>query len=292
MRFNKLATGQRDWLVAHYPTMTNRELADAAHEMWGVEISTKQLANFAKRTGLHKTRETYNRAISLSLGGMTSEQQDFMRAFAPHHSWREISAEYERRWGRALKKSDVFNMMHHLGLRSEIPNRGQFVSGHTPWTKGKSWDDYMSPEGMRRIREGGNLFRKGECNAYSESRRRRLLDTYRTPRGDDLRIYVDPRNARTPSQRWISYARFVWMRANGRDWPEGCHAVFADHDRDNFDPDNIVPVPLELVPYVCSGGHGNALPYHDRESLELSMAHARLVAARAKAEKALKERAA
>ena len=283
-----LDASQRDWLASHYPEMTNPEIVEACRERWGLELDGKRRKNFARRAGLRKRQEARNRAVRLARGGMSDAELEFVREYTSGHSWRELADEFERRFGRRLTRSQVTNTRAKLGVHVGC-NPGRFHAGSVPKTKGKTWDEYMSPEGQRLIRESGNLFRKGECNAYNEGRRRALLDTYEDPATGDVRVYVDPRGARYPAERWIPYARFVWMQANGREWPDGHHVTFADHDNRNFDPENIVPLPQELVPYVCGGGHGHALPYHDRQSLELSIAHARLALARAKAERALRE---
>ena len=47
--------------------------------------------------------------------------------------------------------------------------------------------------------------------------------------------------------------------------------LFADHDRRNFDPENLVAVPRSLIG-VMNGGQ----PWHDRESLETAIGIARL----------------
>lgn len=62
----------------------------------------------------------------------------------------------------------------------------------------------------------------------------------------------------------------------------------ADHDNRNFAPENIVPVPDELAIIIQGNAHGRALPYHDRESLEVAISHARLIRARRAAERRLR----
>ena len=285
-----LTDDQRAWLAEHYPQMTNAELLDALRVELGVTLTLTQLRNLAAKSHWIKEPRTRDRAVSAGMGGMTTDELDFIRSHVPGHTWRETSAAFEQRYGRSLTRGQVKYACKRVGVKVGC-NPVQFKRGHVPWTKGKKWDDYMNPETQRKLREGGTLFRKGECSKYSEAMRRNLLDLYEDVNGR-VQIYVAPRNAAYSAQRWIGYAQFVWMQANGQDWPEGYHAAFADHDDHNFDPENIVPVPMELLPFVMGGGHGHALPYHDRESLELAIAHARLVRARAAAQRKLKEAAA
>ena len=64
----------------------------------------------------------------------------------------------------------------------------------------------------------------------------------------------------------------VWEQANGEPVPPHAMIVFADHDRRNFDPGNLVAVPRGLWAAICHEG----IPYHDRESLIVAMDIARL----------------
>lgn len=63
----------------------------------------------------------------------------------------------------------------------------------------------------------------------------------------------------------------AWEKANGRSLPDGWMVLFADHDRRNFDPENLVAVPRSLIG-IMNGGQ----PWHDRESLETAIGIARL----------------
>lgn len=90
-----------------------------------------------------------------------------------------------------------------------------------------------------------------------------------------------PRNRRFPADDWVSKQRFVWMRANGRDWPDGCRAVLADRDAANMHPANIVPVPGDIYPIVIGAVRGQ-VGYCDRETLEIAIASAKVTRARAR----------
>jgi hypothetical protein len=78
-----------------------------------------------------------------------------------------------------------------------------------------------------------------------------------------------------PNDQWVSKAQFVWEQANGREWPKGHRSMFADGDRLNFDPENIVPVPNDLYTVVCGAVPGG-LEWHDRESLEAAITMAKV----------------
>lgn len=63
----------------------------------------------------------------------------------------------------------------------------------------------------------------------------------------------------------------VWEKASGKRLPKGWVVMFADGDRRNFDPNNLVAVPRELVGVLNSGPK-----WHDGDSLRAAVELARL----------------
>jgi hypothetical protein len=268
---------QHVWLEKHYADMTNEELADAFRELFCRQVTEASMFAYGKNHHLRKSAETRSRIISIhARRKYTDDENDFLREYIPGHSESEIIAAFAERFGRTLNRSQVRNRKTKLGVPSGT-HGGRFVSGMTPANKGKSWSEYMPEDSIRRVRESGALFKKGNTppNAYHQ-----LLDERKDMMG--TWVYVKPRNAKYTTDFWITKQRFVWMQANGRDWPEGCRAVCADHDRDNFDPENVVPVPNDLYGIVTGGFNGKSIPYHDRASLETAILHARVVRERRK----------
>ena len=256
---------QREWMERHFATTPNRALAEQFSERFGVSVTRVAMDSYGKNHKLHKAPDVR----SAALRRYTDEQLDFLRRFIPGHSEQQIIKAFADRFGVTLNRNRVKNLKAKLGVKSGT-HGGRFEKGNKPANKGKKWRDFMSPEGQARSR--ATTFKKGQKprNAY-----RKLLDEKTDKFG--TWVYVRPRNRRFPADDWVSKQRFVWMQANGRDWPEGCRAVFADHDTTNLDPENIVPVPNDLYAIVTGGVHGQALPYHDRQSLEVAMTHARLM---------------
>lgn len=268
MSANDYTAEQHAWLTEHYPHMSNRELADAWP--WADERPmTRKIANsYARNHHLHKLdRGRGNRKY-------TDEQLDWLRAYIPGHEEREIIDAYAREFGETLSVPMVANLKVKLGVKSGTSG-GRFHKGNVPVNKGRPWSEWMpegSREGCRRTQ-----FKEGTCTGAALEKRRDLLDM----REQDgyLQIKVAPRKRRSKTNfmgNWIPYAQFVWMQHNGRDWPDDCRAVFADRNPRNFSPDNIVPVPMDVYAIVTGGMHGHAVPWHDRETLEVAIAHARL----------------
>ena len=67
---------------------------------------------------------------------------------------------------------------------------------------------------------------------------------------------------------WVMKQRLVWERAHGEPVPDDHLVMFADGDRRNFDPGNLVAVPRKLIGPLNSGGYS----WHDAESLQAAVA--------------------
>lgn len=269
---------QRAWIAERYADMTNVELAEAFNERFGADVTRSVMCAYGANHNLQKSAE----AISRMNRKYTDEQMAFLRGYIPGHTYAEIADAFSKRFGVILTKSKLTNLKTKLGVRSRV-NGGRFEMGHVPHNKGRTWDEYGTPEGHARSR--ATCFKPGHLAGSAAERLRPLLDIRETKDGY-LQIKVAPRNAKNTPHAWLSLAKFEWMAANGRDWPEGHRAVFADRDRRNFDPDNIVPVPDELYSIVTGGANGAALPWYDRKTLEVAITHARVIRERVRLERA------
>lgn len=263
---------QHAWIAEHYADMTNAELARAFNAEFGISIATQSSMNaYGSNHRLRKAPDVFARRNRK----YTDEQLSWLHDFIPGHHEDEIIDAYGERFGERLTVSMVNNLKARLGVRSgTVGNR--FSPGHVPQNKGRTWDEQGIPADVQE-RMRATQFRKGHLSGAAAERKRPLLDIREEPKSGYLQIKVAPRNRKHYMGNWISLAEYEWMAANGRDWPEGHRAVFADRDNRNFSPDNIVPVPAELYPIVTAGAHGHALRWHDRESLEVAITHARVM---------------
>ena len=253
-----------------YPTMGNREVARLVSEACGTRRTKDGVCVRARLLGLSKDQERgYRKPQPRRL--WDEERAAWLRAFAPGHSQEEIAAEHERVFGWRLTMAQVKNGKVALGVKSGTTG-GQFQKGLTPFNKGRHWDEYLSPEKQERAR--GTTYKAG----HRPHNQGELLDERFDARDGYWQVKVDPRNAPNSTRLWISRARFRWMQANGRDWPEGHKALHVDGDKENDDPENIVPVPNDLWPLVM-GAAGKRTEYFDRESAEVAITSARITRA-------------
>lgn len=276
LRDMRALTGpQRDWILERYVDTPNADLAEAFQAEFGVSVTPRQLASWGVRRGLTKTAE----ARSAGLRRYTDEQASWLRDNIPGRTTAEVIDAYAKRFGETLTVPMVAGMRKQLGVRSGV-NGGWFRPGVVSRNRGRSWDDIMPAEAQERCR--ATQFRPGETTGIAASVELPLL-TVRESREGYKTIKVAPRDARSSAQYWIPLAVFEWERANGRPWPEGHRVAYANHDVRDCSPGNVVPVPADLDLIIKSR---RGLPYHDRESLEVALTHARIVRRRAELAKA------
>lgn len=275
MSGKRWAPEEDEWLRREYPAHGNDWLS--AHKP-GTPRSVEAITGRARVLGLAKDAGAgYVKPQPRKL--WTPEREAWFRAFVPGHTEQEIISEFAERFDVTLTRVQVKNAKLSFGVKSGT-HGGQFGKGHVPANKGKPQEEWASSEARSRMAKGH--FARGH-RPYNQGE---LLDE-RRDRDGYWQVKVDPRDARNTTNYWIGKGQFVWMQANGRDWPEGHKCAFADHDKENFDPDNLVPVPNELWPVVM-GAVRDQMEFHDRETLEAAIASARVTVAAEKLRRSLK----
>lgn len=178
------------------------------------------------------------------------------------------------RWGVELTPGQVGGFKARRGIRNGLVG-GRFEKGNVPSNKGKTWDDFMSPEAQERSRM--TLFRPGERRGKADeswrpvgSETTRSDGTVWVKVSDEVVSIADygSRNAaaRARMGRWRLRSHVNYESAYGP-VPEGCVVVHADHDPSNDDPGNLVAVPRKLRSTIEMHGTG----YADRETLEVAV---------------------
>lgn len=268
-------SGGRPWTAADdaelrrlYPSTHNRDVAEALGRTEKAVSSRAKVLRLRKQEGFVRVEPTL----------WTPERAAWLRSYAPGHTEDEIMAEHERVFGFPLTRAQVANGKRTVGVRSGT-HAGRFEKGRAAENKGKRWDEFMSPEAQRRVRESGNLFRKGRepHNAVP------LLSERLSKEGSVfVKVRLHPRPGKKSPDCWMPLAVLNWERENHREWPDGCRCVYADHDPGNCDAGNVVPVPKELYVTVTGYGRGRGIEYHDRQTLEAAVTYARVVRERAR----------
>ena len=194
----------------------------------------------------------------------TEADDEFLREFAPGHLIDEIQEEWTRRFGtEPPTASAIQNRKRKLGVKSGI-RAGCFTKGFTPWNKGKSWDEQGRSEESRRA-SAATQFKPG-------NRPHNSLDKpvgYERVDAKDGYVWVKVKNGQQEqaNDNFRPKHHLVFEKEHGRPVADGHMIVFADHNRLNCDPDNLVEVPRKLIGIINREG----IQYMDKATLEMAV---------------------
>lgn len=271
MRSNSWTQAEEEWLRSAYPTHLNAELAGMHAELFPdrPRRTVKSINSRAKVLHLRKV-DGFDRHPDRF---WTPEKVEWFRAFVPGHSESEISAEHARLYGTPLTEGQIGNSKSRFGVKSGTFG-GRFV-------KGDGRCVFASDEHRRRFVEAGmaTRFKMGEVHDRPDGWIK-PIGHERVDKKDGY-VYVKVRDSiadgiqeQRPGNFNSNYRpkhHVVYEQVHGA-VPPGCNVVFADHDKRNFDPANLVAVPRSLWSVISHRG----LAYHDAESLKACMAVASL----------------
>lgn len=255
------------WLAERYPATTNGELLDAFEHEFGWRMTRASLASWASGLGLRKA------SARVDWEGHP-EYDEFLREYIPGHEECEIVDAFESEYGIRLTRSQVKNAKARVGVASGT-HGGRFEPGREAWNKGRPQAEWMPPESVERTR--ATRFAKGQL---PHNARDLPIGSERIAGG-----YVEVKVAERPSgegpahDNWRPKAHLVWERANGRALRPGEVVVFADGDRSNLDPENLVAMTRTEHNVIVARG----IPYADRETCETAVRIARLKMAASRA---------
>lgn len=182
-----------------------------------------------------------------------------MAKIIPGHTESEIRKLFADRYGTELTRGQIGNTKTRLGVKSGT-HGGRFAKGCTPHNKGRTWDEMGYSEELRESMLA-NCFKPGHMPANAKDK---PVGYERVTRDG----YVEVKIAERPSRPFRNdnfklKHRLVWEQHNGRPVPPGHHIVFADGDKRNFDPDNLVAVSRSDWAVIAN----SEIEYSDRETL-------------------------
>lgn len=218
------------WLTEHYAKGTIDDTRDAFAEEFGWRPTRQTLYVHANRLGLHKDREC------------TARRND--------------AAQRVARWSRMPEES-AWMAEHDHGQRTDILA-----------------DEFEDEFGWRLNRNQVNAWR---ARTGTQPRGRRHYGCRpRVPVGTErpskdgyvvVKVADEPQVAMS-KDNWRLKHVWVWEQANGRPLPKGSCVYFADGNRRNFDPDNLVEVPRRIVGII----NGMGVEWHDADELRAVIA--------------------
>lgn len=268
-RGNSWTETEEAWLEVHYPNTSACELERMHRENFPDRParSANAIMNRAAKLGLSKD-DGYYRSQRVR---WTPERVEWLKGYAPGHTSEEIGAEHERVFGVRLNESQISAAKNKFGVKSGVsPTR--WGSGHRNSGKGKTLSERgYSEEAQARIRAAG--FKKGSIPKNG------AVIPIGAERVDE-RGYIEVKVAERKSHprcndNWRKKHYVAYELHNG-EIPEGHIVVFADKNKRNFDPENLVAVPNGAMRMIWR----RRIPYCDAESLEVAVNITRLMSAR------------
>ena len=143
---------------------------------------------------------------------------------------KELTNRYNKKFNMNLSESAIANHKNKLNLHSGITG-GQFPKGNIPLNKGKTWDEYMPKKSQEKSRK--TTFKKGNVPPN-----RREIGDERVDK--DGYVSVKVQNGKL-KKNWILKHRYIYESMYGN-IPTGYKIIFADGNKRNFDPNNLVLV--------------------------------------------------
>lgn len=156
------------------------------------------------------------------------EAEEFVRRFRDTCSSVEITEFYNIQFRTMLTGKQIKSFMKRRDIRmTEYINFSAFPKGHTPFNKGKPWDEWLSEEKQERI--------TSLTSVNLEKYRQKLLENtegYHKDKDGYLQ-----RNIRGTNRK-IYKQREVWEAANGK-VPDGYMIVFRNGNREDCRLENL-----------------------------------------------------
>ena len=160
---------------------------------------------------------------------LTDEQAEKMIEIIPGRSSLEVSRIMREQYGVEISTSQVRGWKKNHRSPSGFDTR--FRPGHPSETKGKNWNEFLTPEQQERLKQ--TQFKKGHI-----PQNRREIGNIKERSDGYLWIKIQDGHQ---NANWVQYHRWVYEQEHGP-IPEGFRVYFLDGDRRNCRIEN-----LELV---------------------------------------------
>ena len=214
---------------------------------------------------------------------------------------------FEREFGRRPSKQGIFVKANNMGLRKDKHSKERSYKSQKAmrWSspefeREREWmlandtgesvfatiDAFEKEFGIRLTRYQVSLFRSTHGTqrrvSHGGGKPSKPVGSERLGKDGYLMVKVKewPDKPCT-KDNWRFKHHIVWEQANGRPVPEGWAVLFADRDKRNFDPDNLVALPRK---YIAQLNNDNLPSYSDRDTLLACVALCDLRSATLKAE--------
>lgn len=163
----------------------------------------------------------------------SAEMNDYFKKIVPGRTKEEIIDLFYKKFEIRLTDCAYKNRKQSLKVKSGIPG-GRFEKGHVPHNKGKPQKEWLTSNKSKDTR-----FKKGNLPSMAKP-----LGVERVNRDGYIEVHIAERPIKH-NDNWKFKHRIVYEKHYGQ-VPTGHNLVFADGNKRNFDPKNIVAVPKSL----------------------------------------------
>lgn len=199
----------------------------------------------------------------------TQEEHEFLRAFIPGHTYKEIVAEYNARFEDQITESRVKGYMNNYKINNGLT--GRFKKGHIPANKG------THPPTRGRMAE--TQFKRGHLPHNTKP-----IGYERTRKDGYIEVKVKMRKSSpNTNDNFKLKHRLVWEKEYGP-IPEGHMVIFLDGDNRNFELSNLALISFAEHAQMIKQGLRSNIP----EATKTGMLIAKTSIARKNAQKRVK----
>lgn len=220
-----------DFIRKNYQGRHVRELAVMTSEEFGIDFTYAKMRAYLKNHN-YRTGAPKGNPVGYS-SKYPAGMKDFVQSIAEGKSTQEIADLVNAEFGEGtitVQGMKAYKSNH--GINTGLT--GRFEPGHIPATKGKTWDEYMSPEAQERSRQ--TTFKKGRVPHNGGT----SVGTMRVRHGQENKggkPYIWQKTAEP--NVWRMKHVIEWEEHNGP-VPEGCMVTFADGNTMNWHIDNLI----------------------------------------------------
>ena len=219
-----------------------RKASDAASMLnaeFGTSFTSEQIKGYRTRNSIPSSSTRFRSA----------ELEAFIRSHSDGVGNRELTRLVNEEFGTCFSETQITKFRYSRGYKSGLDTRikpgqhlspaTQFRKGDVPYTAGKTWDEFLSPESQENSRK--NLFQKGHKphNWDPVGTERVKFDGYL------WRKIAEP-------NKWKQVHIILWEEKNGP-VPDGMCLTFLDGNRRNLSLDNLMLISRNENSYLnCS----------------------------------------
>ena len=212
---------QKALLCNLYPTKSTEEIIDLYYKQYGETLTRSAVKAFAANHKLKKAE-----------GHLTTEEIAFIKDNGAGRNTEDLTALFNAHFNKkkTVKAISALRYKHGAksGLKTRVPNSGQFPKGHVPRNKGKKQSDFMSAEAIERTK--ATKFQKGQPVWNHKP-----IGSTRVNVGG----YVEEKVAEP--NKWRLKHQIVWEAAHGK-VKKGQMITFLDGNKQNCSLENLTVI--------------------------------------------------